>query len=93
MRALPKLKGMTSASFATWLGVSPQRWSNFENGKHLGHAVALMLLRKIPGITLDWLYVGERRGVSLELLDRLDAALSAIETTSPTPKKPASKAG
>ena len=60
-----------STMFAAFLGVSPQRWNNVENGKPLGHEMAIRLVRAVPGLTLDWLYFGKPDGLPLELARRL----------------------
>lgn len=53
-------------------GISPQRWNNVENGKPLGNDLALLLVRKCPGLTLDWLYNGNRGGLSVSMDQRLN---------------------
>lgn len=67
-----ELLGATSQkAFADRLQISPTRWNNFERGAPLSIEVAQKLVRIIPGLTLDWLYNGERRGLSVELDRRL----------------------
>ena len=61
----------TASAMAAFLGVSPQRWSNFENGLPLSREMAFRLVQKIPGLTLDWLYFGKSDGVPLALARRL----------------------
>jgi transcriptional regulator with XRE-family HTH domain len=61
----------TQKSFADALGIIPSRWSNFEAGAPLSIEIAQKLVRIVPGLTLDWLYNGERRGLSVELDRRL----------------------
>jgi DNA-binding transcriptional regulator YiaG len=58
-------------AFADRLGISPQRWNNFERGAPLTIEIAQKLLRIIPGLTLDWIYNGDRRGLTMELDRRL----------------------
>lgn len=60
-----------SSSFAKFLGVSPQRWNNVEIGMPLGRDLAMTLTRKIPGLSLDWLYRGRSEGLPLDLARRL----------------------
>jgi DNA-binding XRE family transcriptional regulator len=60
-----------SAAFAAFLGVSPQRWNHVENGKPLGHELAIRLVQAAPGVTLDWLYFGKPDGLPLEWARRL----------------------
>lgn len=61
----------TSNAFAAFLGVSPQRWNNVEIGLPLSNQIAFMLVQKVPGLTLDWLYFGKADGLPLELARRL----------------------
>ena len=61
----------TASAMAAFLGVSPQRWSNFENGLPLSREMAFRLVQKIPGLTLDWLYFGKSDGLPLGLARRL----------------------
>jgi len=61
----------TSAGFAAYLGVSPQRWNNVETGLPLSNQMAFLLVQKVPGLTLDWLYFGKAEGLPLELARRL----------------------
>jgi transcriptional regulator with XRE-family HTH domain len=70
------LKYPTQKTFADALGIIPSRWSNFEAGAPLSIEIAQKLVRLVPGLTLDWLYNGERRGLSVELDRRLHEAES-----------------
>jgi transcriptional regulator with XRE-family HTH domain len=59
--------------FAEFLGISPQRWSNVENGiaQGLGSELALRLVTKCPGVTLDWLVRGDASTLSQVAMRRL----------------------
>ena len=57
----------TQKAFTDRLGISPQRWSNFIAGSPLSIEIAQKLVRIVPGLTLDWLYNGERRGLTMDL--------------------------
>lgn len=65
--------------FATWLGVTYQRWNNVESGMPLGKDLAGILIRKIPGLSSDWLFYG-RYGGNFELLQRLSEAEENAKT-------------
>jgi hypothetical protein len=45
--------------FAQMLGISIARWCNVETGHPLTHAVAMILKKKIPGLSYDYIYDGE----------------------------------
>ena len=61
----------TAQAFATFLGVSKQRWGHCERGLPLGIELAQLVVRKLPGVTLDYLYFGKPDGLSVELARRL----------------------
>ncbi len=51
------------SQFAKALGseVTAQRWNNYESGRdRLTLNVALIICRKFPQVTLDWLFRGDR---------------------------------
>lgn len=62
-----------SAEFAALLGISPQRWNNFENGTPLSKDVAFILVKKVPGLTLDYLFLGRPDGLPIQLARTLGA--------------------
>ncbi len=57
--------------FADWLGIEPNRWNNFERGKPVSNDVAQLLVRKCPGLSLDWIYNGSLTGLSVAMAKRL----------------------
>ena len=57
--------------FAKHLGVGLKRLWNAENGGSLGKELALCIVRKCPGVTLDWLYLGRTEGLSASMARRL----------------------
>jgi hypothetical protein len=61
----------TASAFARKMDISVSRYLNFEIGSPLSIEVALKIVRTVPGCTLDWLYIGERRGLSFDLRERL----------------------
>lgn len=72
LTALRKAFGYeTAVGFAIFLGVSKQRYGHVERGKPLGIDLAQMIVRKLPGVSLDYLYNGRAEGLSLELARRL----------------------
>lgn len=61
----------TAIAFAAFLDIDYSRYSAFENGSPLSRQVAFILVQKISGLTLDWLYFGKTDGLSIELARRL----------------------
>ena len=54
-------------AFANFLGVDRGRWNNVECGAPLSKEMALRIVRKFPGVTLDWLFLGRTEGLSAEM--------------------------
>jgi hypothetical protein len=65
------------------MGIEVKRWNNFERGSPLSKEIAFVLVTKIPGLTLDWLWRGVEDGLSVKLQRELTEAGKA--TTSATP--------
>lgn len=61
----------TNTAFAAFLDIGVQRYNPFENGAPLSREVAFRIVRKVPGMSLDWLYFGKADGLPLELVRRL----------------------
>ena len=61
----------TSSGFAAFLEISNNRYNGFENGLPLSREVAFLIVKKIPGLSLDWLYFGRSEALPLELARRL----------------------
>ena len=53
--------------FAELLGVDRGRWNNVECGAPLSKEMALRIVRKFPGVTLDWLFLGRTDGLTAEM--------------------------
>jgi len=68
MRRLRERLGYRKVScFARYLGVSPARWSNVEKNFVVSREVADLLCKKVPGLTRDWIYDGNSRGLSVNV--------------------------
>ncbi|HWL04522.1 MAG TPA: helix-turn-helix transcriptional regulator [Xanthobacteraceae bacterium] len=91
------LNESNATAFAERLGISASRWNNFERGTPLSREVAIKLVRAYPGLSLDWLYLGETRGLTLEMARTLDEALArkgatgAASTGTPANRKRVTK--
>ena len=77
--------GDNQTKFAAMIGLEVKRWNNFERGKPLSKEVAFILVRKIPGLTTDWLWLGNESGLPLKLQRELEEAGKA--TTAATAVK------
>ena len=84
LRQLRQARGHLHAnSFARYLNIPASRWNNLERGFPLSKEVALLLVRKVPGLSLDWLYLGKTDGLSV----RLGRALGAIPADEQQPAR------
>lgn len=72
LRHLRQMRGYRHGNtFAAFLGIPSTRWNNLENGYPLSKEVAFLLVRKVPGLSLDWLYFGKTDGLSIRLARQL----------------------
>jgi hypothetical protein len=70
--------GETQSQFAVRIGITQPRWNNMERGSYpLSKDVALLIVRTIPDITLDWLFLGKTSGPTLKRLQELEAAAAS----------------
>jgi transcriptional regulator with XRE-family HTH domain len=69
----------SQAAMADLLGIELGRWNHYERGMPLSLPVAQLICRRFAGMSLDWLYEGNPRGLSFEMAVRLG------ELPSPSP--------
>ena len=67
-----KAHGFRAGEFAKHIGISPSRLANIEMGSPLSHDVAVRIVKAIPGLTLDWLYLNRAEGLTKALSDKLN---------------------
>lgn len=78
LRALRQAEGYeTALAFANKLGISPARYGNIEAGSNLSIQVAQLIVEKVHGMSLDWLYNGKEEALPLALRRRLRNAVTA----------------
>jgi hypothetical protein len=53
------------------LGIKIQRWHNVKSGRGLSVEMTSILVRRIPGLTSDWLLFGYWRTLTGEMLEKL----------------------
>lgn len=73
--------------FARRLGVSYERWNNYERGLPLSRDVAIRLCERIPGMSLDYLFFGTMNGLSGRIIEQLRDS-SASPSKSSRAKRP-----
>lgn len=58
---------------AVRLGVSLQRWHNIvHGGQSLSLSLALLIVERCPGVSLDWLFLGRTQGLSHKMARSLN---------------------
>lgn len=71
-----------ASAFARRLNISASRLANLESTHfNLSHDVAMRLVKAVPGLTLDWLFLGRTNGLSYELARKLGAAAESKAST------------
>lgn len=75
------------AAFAQRLGIEPRRYNNFERGLPLSKDVAFKLVKAIPGLTTDYVWLGNMGGLTVELRRRLTAAARKLAQAAARPRK------
>jgi hypothetical protein len=68
----------SQARFAVQLGIEPRRWNNFERGYPLPRDMAVRLVRTIPGLTTDWIWLNREDGLPARLQRELADAGKAL---------------
>ena len=82
-----------ASAFAAKIGISPSNLSNIESGSFdLTKHVAIKMCAVVPGLTLDWLLLGNDATVTYDLGRKLAAARSnGITASSPTVRRSISR--
>jgi len=70
----------SQSRFAVQLGIEPRRWNNFERGFPLPRDMAVRLVRTIPGLTTDWIWLGREDGLPARLQRELANARDALSS-------------
>lgn len=68
--------GVKPADLCRQTGINPSLWSQFEKGKRRIPLDDAIILRERYGATLDWLYVGDGSGLTVQMHSKI-AALSS----------------
>ena len=89
MRHLRQAMGFAQAKeFAAWLGIGEDRWGNVERGYPLSADLARLLVQRIHGLSVDWLWFGKGDGLSPRM-----ASMLGVGPPSPSPSLKKRKGG
>ncbi|CAH1671889.1 helix-turn-helix transcriptional regulator [Chelatococcus asaccharovorans] len=58
---------MAQVQFAQMVGLTQQSWNNYERGRRRIDLDQAFRLCAVTGVTLDWIYFGDRSGLPLRL--------------------------
>ena len=83
------VSGENQTSFAASLNIEVKRWNNMERGySPLSKEVALLIVKKYPDFTLDWLFLARRDGLTLKRQRELDQAAFSLRGPGPSGDRP-----
>lgn len=71
LRALSQALGHNQSSFAAMVGLTQPAMNNYMRGLRRPDLDAAIQIAARTGVTLDWLYLGERAGLPARLLEVL----------------------
>jgi transcriptional regulator with XRE-family HTH domain len=71
LRAARRARGLKAVELARDLNVSPQRLSHWEVERHPPDLHAMLLLKRLHKIPLDWIYAGDPESLQGGLAQRL----------------------
>lgn len=68
------VSGENQQDFAARIGVDQKRWNNYEQGYPIPRHVAMMLISKLDGMSVEWLWFGKEGNLSADYRDRIRTA-------------------
>ena len=77
------LKIETQAAFAARYNLTSAQWSNIERGFPLTHTLAIKIVLKTPGLSLDWIYLGRSEGLSVRLSQQIEEVSKDLDAEAP----------
>jgi transcriptional regulator with XRE-family HTH domain len=70
------VSGENQVDFAKRLGIPFKRWSNYERGYPVPRETAFLLMKKFPGLSVEWLWFGMTGNLSDFYIGKIKAAES-----------------
>jgi transcriptional regulator with XRE-family HTH domain len=75
LKAARLASGIERKEFVTRLGIGFADWNNYEDARMLVPPLSAgKLVELVPGLTLDWIYLGRTNGLDPDLHGKLVAA-------------------
>lgn len=83
-----RVLGLSQVELSERLNLRNSRWSNWEVGANqIPPSVVTQLKRLLPGLDQDWIYEGDRSGLSHQLAATFDKVASEPEDTGTKKKR------
>lgn len=82
LKRIRLLSGLGKTEFAESVGIDPTNWSRFEGGKRAIPFEKAGAIAVRYGVTLDFIYLGRRDGLSVKKAEALTSLESAIAARS-----------
>lgn len=94
LRALRLAMGYANqGAFAALCDIAPRTWNNYEKGKRTPSREEVSKIRHKTHVSMDFVYHGDMRSVTLEMADKIRAAMATIEAETDdgeiSPRQPA----
>jgi transcriptional regulator with XRE-family HTH domain len=77
--ATRKALGMSARDMQALLNVSKARLNHWENERHLPDITAMLALKRLRGVSLDWIFAGDPSGLPSRILQHLVTAGAAAD--------------
>lgn len=77
--AIRTIKGWNATRFASLVGATPQRWYTYEGGRSTPPTDVLVKIKRLTGVTIDYILAGDVAGMSSDLIIELDRAMGDDE--------------
>ncbi|MBR0741199.1 hypothetical protein JQ581_30130 [Bradyrhizobium liaoningense] len=68
------VSGENQQDFAARIGIDAKRWNNYEQGYPMPRHVGMMLMTKLDGMSIDWIWYGKTGNLSGKYLEAIRAA-------------------
>lgn len=73
--------GLNQTSAAQAFGVQRAAWNHYESGRRMLDIQLASEICQRWGVTLDWLYRGDKSGLTMRMVARLEDLLPVLKTT------------
>jgi ribosome-binding protein aMBF1 (putative translation factor) len=79
LAATRRALGMSARDLQDLLNVSKARLNHWENERHLPDITAMLALKRLRGVSLDWIFAGDPSGLPSRILQHLVTAGAAAD--------------